>query len=151
MFGWLLRALDRAGRKTTIMDRDGLAPYLVRYYLLFPDSVQRERKDIPFNILIHQFIQSDTPVLHTHPWWYLTIILKGGYWEHLPGGIKKWRGPGHIRFGRNVTHWVEIPETGKTWTLFIRGRTIREWGFINEEGNWELWQSYLDRHSKVSK
>jgi hypothetical protein len=150
MFQWLLDRLEKAGRKSIIMDRDGLKPYLVRYYALFPDSVQREQKDIPFNVLIHQFIQSDDPVLHTHPWWYFTLILKGGYWEHLPGDKKVWRGPGSIRFGRNVTHWVEIPESGKTWTLFIRGKTSRDWGFINEFGQWEYWEDYLARKSKVS-
>lgn len=145
MFNWLLNLLERNGRKAVIMDREDKAPYLIRYYALWPDSVDRERKDIPFNVLIHQFMQSDDPVLHTHPWWYFTLILKGGYWEHLPGDVKKWRGPGSIRFGKNVTHWVQIPEAGKTWTLFIRGKTVRQWGFINEFGVWELWRTYLAR------
>jgi hypothetical protein len=158
MFQWLLNRLEKAGRKSVIMDRDGLKPYLTRYYALYPDSVQRERGDILFNVLIHQFMQSDDPVLHTHPWWYFTLILKGGYWEHLPGGKKKWRGPGSIRFGMDVTHWVEIPEPEKTWTFFIRGRTRKmeidgemktKWGFINEFNEWEYWEHYLSRKSKV--
>jgi hypothetical protein len=146
MFGWFLNRLERKGRKSVIKDRDGIKDYLNRWYVVFPDGDQRQRKDIPFNIFVHQFLQSDDPVLHSHPWWYCTIILKGGYWEHGPHGTKTWRGPGSIRFGKDVIHWVEIPESGKTWTLFIRGRTTRTWYFFPDSSMKEPgipWQEFL--------
>ena len=141
MVKWFLNWLDRKGRKSIILDRDGKAPYLVRYYLAFPDHDQRQRKDIPFNIFLHQFMQSDEPVFHDHPWSYFTIILKGGYWEHTPEG-KFWRGPGHFRFNRVGYHWIECPEPGKTWTLFFRGKKNREWGFF-VEGEWVHLNIYI--------
>ena len=149
---WFLKFLEKHGRKAVIMDREDKEPYLERYYVLYPDSVARERQDIPFNILIHRFMQSDDPVFHDHPWnWSFSLILKGGYYEHTPEGFK-WRGVGSfklMRAGKNDVHWVEIPESGKTWTLFIRGRTTHSWGFL--EGNplkWTLWKDYLDLHRK---
>ena len=144
MFQWFLNYLEKKGKKAVIMDRDKKEQYLVRYYALFPDSVERERKDIPFNILIHQFMKSDDPVYHDHPWSYFTLILKGGYWEHLPSGVKKWRGPGHFRYNHGGYHWIEIPESGKTWTLFIRGKTKKDWGFL-VDGLWVKWDKFLGK------
>lgn len=152
MFKWFLNRLEQHGRKAIIMDRDDKEPYLERYYIAWPDSEKRQRKDIPFNCFLHRFMRSDDPVFHNHPWkWYRTVILKGGYWEHTPWGTE-WRGVGHTRYvvgdklvpyPRSITipiklgtntishkfslihqdlHWVEVPKPGETWTLFIRGR-----------------------------
>ena len=151
MFRWFLNFLERKGRKHVILDSEGIKDYLIRYYILYPDSVKRERKDIPFNAFIHQFMASDDPVLHTHPWsWSASLILKGGYWEHLPTG-KKWRGPGSFRIlrrGKSDVHWIEIPEPGKTWTLFLRGRTVSSWGFMPDAKTKEVipWREYLEQH-----
>jgi hypothetical protein len=147
MFQWLLNQLEKHDRKYTIYDRENVEPYLTRYYVAWADSTKRERKDIPFNTFLHQFLRSDDPVFHTHPWdWYFTIVLKGGYWQHTPWGTK-WMGPGSwhyqdcttwrstdeshdVRVPANL-HWVEIPKPGKTWTSFTRGKTINNafWGF----------------------
>jgi len=148
MMNWFLNWLDRKGRKSVILDRDGLKPYLIRYYLAYPDHDQRQRKDIPFNIFLHQFMLSDEPVMHDHPWSYFTIILKGGYYEHTPSGTF-WRGPGSFRFNRGGYHWIECPEPGKTWTLFFRGRTKQSWGFLVDK-RWVHWQRYLEDMRKKS-
>lgn len=165
MFKWFLNALERNGRKLVIMDRDDKEQYLNRWYVAYPDSVMRERKDIKFNTFVHQFMASDDPVFHNHPWlWYHTIILKGGYWEHTPWGTF-WRGPGHMRrvIGNKWVpyqqanmvapvlipsdlHWVEVPKSGETWTLFTRGRNHGwDWGFVPnpETGQWTQHQEYL--------
>ena len=165
MMNWFLKFLEKRGRKAVIMDRENKDPYLERYYVLHADSVDRERKDIPFNVLIHRFMQSDDPVFHDHPWnWSFSLILKGGYWEHTPEG-KKWRGVGSFKLmipHDNDVHWIEIPESGKTWSLFIRGRTTHDWGFIEKENNrppanrvidgelykWTIWKEYLETHRK---
>lgn len=168
MFDLFLRFLDRRGRKHVIYDRDGKIAYLDRYYLCWPDGTQRQRKDIPFNAFLHRFLISDEPVWHDHPWnFFISVVLRGGYWENTPWG-KKWRGPGNIRFVncnklRHIdddptkpmipanVHWVEIPEDGKTWTLFIRGRTMsKSWGFYKDKsGNRVHWSQYLDDKAKL--
>jgi hypothetical protein len=130
------------------MSRDATIPLLNRWYLAYADGDRRQRSDIPFNVFIHQFMSSDEPILHDHPWWFFTIILKGGYWEHLRDGSRVWRRPGSFRFNRGTFHWIEIPESGKTWSLFIRGRKTREWGFL-ENNVWVHWKEYLDKHRLV--
>ncbi|MGH7744299.1 MAG: hypothetical protein ACREQ5_05685 [Candidatus Dormibacteria bacterium] len=160
---FILRKLEEHDRKAIIMDRDNITEYLQRYYLLWPDSVKRERKDITFNVMLHRFMRSDDPVFHSHPWnWYKTIILKGGYYQHTPWGTK-WFGPGRVNHVdcenyRHVhddikwplvpanLHWLEVPEPGATWTLFIRGKTTHGWGFVSDLRTGQLipHQEYLD-------
>ena len=67
------------GRKRIIYDRQGKVAYLVRYYLFLKD-----RTWFPFNFTLHKVLKSDEEVLHDHPWPYATLILKGGYYEHVP-------------------------------------------------------------------
>jgi hypothetical protein len=89
---------------------------------------------------------SDEPVLHDHPWGYATLILKGGYWEHIPltnettggviGSTRVWRGPGHFRIrSADDLHWLELEkdEAGNEipcWSLFFMGKKKKEWGFL---------------------
>jgi len=132
-----LSFLDKLGRKRVIMDRFENEPYLTRYYLFLKD-----RKWFPFNIFLHNFHKGDLDDLHDHPWPYLTIILRGGYWEHTPRG-RFWRAPGHIRFSTpRSLHRIELEPNVSTWTLFIPGPKIREWGFIRK-GEWVENQQYL--------
>ena len=132
-----LNWLDKIGRKRVIMDRFENEPYLTRYYLFLKD-----RKWFPFNIFLHNFHKGDLDDLHDHPWPYLTIILRGGYWEHTPRG-RFWRAPGHIRFSTpRSLHRIELEPNVSTWTLFIPGPKIREWGFIRK-GEWVESQQYL--------
>ena len=93
---FLSKFMDRIGRRRVITDRTGQIPYLIRYYVFLKD-----RKDFPFNITVHKVLVSDEPTLHDHPWNWGAIILKGGYWEHIPlisqegnvvGSTRKWRG-----------------------------------------------------------
>lgn len=136
-----LKLLEKLGRKRTIYDREGKIPYLDRYYLFL-----KNRKHFPFNITLHKVMVSDEPVLHDHPWAYATLILKGGYWEHIPlfndttggvvGSTRVWRGPGHFRYRRpDDLHWLELnkDKNGKEvpcWSLFFMGTKQKEWGFM---------------------
>lgn len=179
LVNYALNQLDKRGRKKIIMDREDNEPYLERYYLLWGDRYNRKRKEIPFNAFLHRFVRSDDPVFHNHPWtWYRTIVLKGGYWEHTPWGVK-WMGPGSTKFIRggkliayphqfsykpevnkihkvewaNVyrdLHYVEVPKPGETWTLFLRGPSVRDWGFTPDpyRGTWIPRDVYLSTHRK---
>ena len=76
-------------RKRVILDRGPswpnyafAEPFVIRYYPFF-----RKRPSwFPFNILVHKLLKSDLGDLHDHYWSYITIILKGGYWETTDRG-----------------------------------------------------------------
>lgn len=112
-------------RKRLLLDRgpswpdyDKAEPFMVRYYLLF----RKRPKWFPFNILIHKILKSDLGDLHDHYWSYITVILKGGYWETNENG-SFWRGPGYVGFRKaSDRHSLRIPEGKSAWTLLFVGR-----------------------------
>lgn len=138
--------LKRKGRYRLILDRDGVTPYLERYYLL-----SANRKYLPFNIVIHKILKSDLDDLHDHPWGYATLILRGGYWETTKRG-RVWRGPGWFTVRRaDSFHRLEIVPGVECWTLFFMGakRKGREWGFLRD-GEWVHYERYLaEREAKI--
>ena len=159
---FLSKIMDKLGRRRVITDRDGKVPYLIRYYLFL-----KERKRFPFNITLHKVLVSDEPTLHDHPWSWGALIIKGGYWEHVPifaqeghvcGSTKVWRGPGSIRFrSADDLHWLELAkdENGNEipcTSLFFMGRKQKEWGFVrwvkHEGYRWIHNQEYLARGAK---
>jgi len=108
------------------------------------------------NVYLHRICRSDDDrALHDHPWWNISIVLSGGYYEVMPdialgyadgwwrGTHQKWRGPGSIVFrSSEAMHRIEMPEhpPTETWTLFITGRKSKEWGFFCPKGfvHWTL-------------
>jgi hypothetical protein len=120
--------------------------YLRRYYIY-------TGKYRP-HIYIHHFLESDYDrAMHDHPWGFTTVMLWGGYWEHVPtftdfvsGHIfskKTWYGPGTIRGVKaNHIHRVELPEGKTAWTLMIVGPRERDWGFWIKAGKWCFWRKY---------
>ena len=111
-------------RKRLLLDRgpswpdyDKAEPFMVRYYLLF----RKRPKWFPFNVLLHKILKSDLGDLHDHYWSYITIILKGGYWETNENGTF-WRGPGYIGFRKaSDRHSLKIPKGKPAWTLLLAG------------------------------
>ena len=74
-----------------------------RYYVLF----RYRPKWFPFNILIHEMLADDHGEgVHNHLCPYITIILRGGYWETTIKG-KFWRKPGYIGF-RSANTFIEL-------------------------------------------
>ena len=111
-------------RKRVILDRgpswpdyDKAEPFMIRYYVLF----RKRPKWFPFNILVHKILKEDRGDLHDHFWSYITIILKGGYWETTEKG-RFWRGPGYIGHRKaSETHSLTIPKSKTAWTLIFVG------------------------------
>ena len=98
-------------------DYDKAEPFMIRYYLLF----RKRPKWFPFNILIHKILKSDLGDLHDHYWSYITIILKGGYWETNENGTF-WRGPGYIGYrSRTDTHSLRLIGEKPAWTFMFVG------------------------------
>ena len=128
------------------------SPYLLRWYV-----IPRNRY---LNVYLHKFLRSDDDrALHDHPWWFVSLMLKGGYWEHRDGRQPKWRDAGSVALRRaNVLHRVEL-DTGFTridgcvvgrhnkpcWTLIVTGPKIREWGFKCPQG-WRHWKEFTAKN-----
>jgi len=143
----LKKLFERWGRYRIIMDRVDNQPYLERYYVFL-----RDREWFPFNVFVHKFLKSDTEDVHDHPWPFLTVILKGGYWEWTPqfdaqsrktAEVARWCGPGSVRWASaHQYHRVEIDPDVTCWTLFMPGVKQRDWGFL-VKNKWVQWEQYL--------
>ena len=138
--------MQQLGRHRIIMDRQCNEPLVERYYVFLKD-----RTWFPFNIFVHKFCKGDPGDLHDHPWPYFTLILRGGYYEWIPGKdgeIRKWRGPGHFRFcGASSYHRIELVDGITPWTLFMPGPQQREWGFL-VNNTWVHNDKYLAEKAK---
>jgi hypothetical protein len=151
--GDLYGVLDR---RRVIQNED----YMIRHYLLFKGQEfdnkddKEKRRVYPFNAFLHEIKGSDERTFHDHPWAYTTVILTGGYWEHTPvfdwkgeivGEERKWYGPGSVlRREPNHYHFLEMGDNGSTWTLFMRGKRVQEWGFLPFGGGEKIhWEEYL--------
>lgn len=99
--------------------------YLTRYVLIHTKLLA---------IYVHKFWMSDHNVPHDHPGNFFSLPLATGYTEHLPDGTALWRGPLSPKFRTaEEFHWVELNK-GPAWTLFIRFRSRRNWGFMTPDG-----------------
>lgn len=127
-------------------------PYMFRWYL-----IPRNRR---FNIYLHKFLRDDDDrALHDHPWWFLSWIIKGGYWEVVPhrdggpGNTVLRRGRFSLAFRRAThRHRVVLFPTlaGKRqpcWTLVITGRPKRTWGFWCPKG-FVPWKEFVAADDK---
>jgi hypothetical protein len=157
LFHNLMNKLDRY---RLIPDRRTGEDYMHRYYLFMKD-----RKSFPFNVTLHKIVRSDDPIMHDHPWPYLTVILKGGYYEHTPvfdeegkkiTEVSRWRGPGSIiRRKAKEFHWLELDGDQPAVTLFFMGKQQRDWGFLTNtktgRTRWIQWENYLKNYKTYHK
>lgn len=144
MIKWFLNWLENHNRCLVLRDKDGQV-YLKRYYILFKEKTDQfvhDQSKHRFNIFIHQFHQSDADDLHDHPWWFVTLVLKGGYYEEVPNGLNH-KTPFSIGWHKSTDlHRVVLPTQQPCWTLFLRGPTKRKWGFV-KNGIWIEAMDYL--------
>lgn len=131
-----------AGRRPDFVIGSPAEPYLLRWWV-----IPRNRF---FNIYLHHFLRSDDDrALHDHPWINASVLLRGQYLEHMPGGGAALRRPGAVYFRMpSAAHRVELlPSVGvprreqPCWTLFITGPRVRAWGFYCPKG-WVPWQQF---------
>lgn len=120
------------------------------------------------SLRLHHFLRSDMERdAHDHPWWFVTLILKGGYTDYRLcddclgisgegsgpfgycetcygiGHLRDRLRPGSIRF-RSATHrhWVH---TENSWSLVLTGPVSRQWGFW-DHGVFRRVVDYFDRY-----
>lgn len=109
-----------------------------------------------FAVFLHRFWLSDEEGPHCHPWWWFSMILTGSYREHLLGQEPILRRAGSCAFRPSrVFHRVEVPADAATrpvWTLFIRGKHRRFWGFLPASvfEEWQLGEGQ-QKHPGVEK
>jgi len=124
--------------------------YLTRYFI-----IPRNRW---FNIYLHKYTGSDdNRALHDHPWWSMSILLKGEIqeYQHLKAysvhgdktnfNMLKIIGIWHFipKFRpAEYTHRIELL-SNTAWTLFFTGPAIRQWGFHCRKG-WVHWKDFTD-------
>lgn len=118
-------------------------PYMYRWYVL-----PRNRF---LNIYLHKFLRDDDDrALHDHPWWFISIMLKGGYYERVNGGLIKREGF-CVAF-RRATHRHQVIlfrdeelKSKSCWTLIITGKVSRQWGFWCPKG-FVRWQDFVNHN-----
>lgn len=118
---------------------DPANPLLVRYVVF----------RLPWlGVYLHQFHRSDYDrALHDHPWPFISIMLRGGYWEvhdQTPDGgqVREWRAPGTVLLRpAEWRHRVALDPGLRPWTLVIIGQRQRRWGFFLPTG-WCWWRKH---------
>lgn len=97
-------------------------------------------------IRLHHIVLPDTGRhLHSHPFNFRTIILRGGYSEEVPispwpeelrATVLRYRHKGDTTIcGYGQFHRIRLVTYGGVWTLFITwGGKRNDWGFMTEEG-----------------
>lgn len=133
---FLLRAISEPLLKEVALKEpsqvlhNGVDVYMRRWYI--------ERSKENGNVHLHETLRSDYDAEHhDHPWDNMSIWLRGTGHEEVaaPDGSMTVleRPPGTVVFRRaQERHRILIQEP--TWTLFLTGPKIREWGFLHESG-----------------
>lgn len=82
-----------------------------------------------FSIRVHHWYRSDDDrAFHDHPWWFITLVLKGGYTDVSPAG-RDHLGLGSIRFRPALHQHTAKVDPGGAWTVILTGPNVRTWGF----------------------
>lgn len=84
------------------------------------------------SIRLHHFLRpDDMRHLHDHPWWFVTLLLRGSYRDigEVDGQrvVSDMLRPGSVRF--RPAHHVHAVDTAGCWSLVITGPIQRRWGF----------------------
>lgn len=132
--------------------------YLERYYILGRDPSSFENLKpimdfLPFTVFLHHFLRPDADIeLHNHPWdLSYSYILSGGYIEERlknenHAQVKVWHHlkPGHLnKIAANDFHNIRELK-GDTWTIFIAGKKIQSWGFLDPATNtFTKWREFI--------
>lgn len=123
-------------------------PYLLRWYL-----IPRNRW---LNIYLHKFCRDDDDrALHDHPWWFVSLMIRGRYTEIIAHDHNTGEGRGFIRSApglafrraehrhRVVLDWKDGKQI-PCWTIVITGPKVRTWGFWCPRG-FVPWFNFVDQ------
>jgi len=85
-----------------------------------------------FSFRIHKWLRSDDDrAYHNHPWHFLTIPLRRGYWDQQPNAGKQWVDEPIFR-NKDHKHWVQIIDGYcPVWTFIITFGAPRRYAFFD--------------------
>lgn len=128
-------------------DDQGL-PYMERWH-----AIKRNRF---FNIYLHLYYHDDDRILHSHPWWSVSICVSGALREYYTDTADGANRPElhkvrSVRLGdivwrsADMYHRLEIAGN-RTITIFITGPKIKSWYFACKRGliDWKNFVSARD-------
>lgn len=82
-----------------------------------------------FAIYLHRlYCPNPHPNCHDHPWHFVAILLRGGYWEKIGDGPFVFRRPGSVLWRPALTSH-NVLTYGVSWSIIICGSKHRDWGF----------------------
>lgn len=113
-------------RRFDIVDPDG-GLYLTRWRVI----------QTPWGSLyVHRIARPDwRPVLHDHPWSFVSFILRGGYTEvrfdpiALRLTTRRVRRLNVVR--RHDAHYITALDRTPTWSVLLVGARRRHWGYLS--------------------
>jgi hypothetical protein len=108
-----------------------------------------------FSVKLHNIRMPDASrALHSHPWAWLSFVVRGSYVEERPINLNQMSGEWVTHFvarnrwslhslGRNDFHRIH-EVAPNTWTLFFTWGRKTDWGFAPRAGVFIPWRLYLD-------
>ncbi len=94
-----------------------------------------------FNIYLHKIMHDDDDrALHDHPWWSVSFLLKGQLREVLENKVRYPKLFIPVVRCAKLSHRLEVVKP--SWTLFITGPVIRDWGFHCAK-KWVHWSDFV--------
>ncbi len=113
--------------------------YLLRWYVL--------PRNPWLNVYLHQFLHDDEDrALHDHPWWFVSLMVKGRYYEVTQTNFIARVAPCVAHHPATHAHRVVLQKDDDSkpipcWTIVITGRVTRDWGFLCPSG-WRHWKEF---------
>lgn len=94
-------------------------PYLIRWVFSTPFG----------SIRLHHWLASDDDRYHhDHSWWFITLVLRGGYTDVFTTGQVRCEA-GCVAFRPAMHRHTVRVDKGGCWTLLLTGPEKRFWGF----------------------
>lgn len=131
---------------TKVLDLNKNKDYLYRWSLWLPFGL---------SLKLHKIIVADNDRCeHDHPWWFVRIILFGGYEEVIKGKLYNrlpWRPWAFWRVYPclpSFQHKIVKLHKSANWSLVLCGKNRGYWGFITTKG-WIPWQTFLKSAKKA--
>lgn len=124
-------------------------PHFLRWFIF-----RSKRFDKLPRVYLHKFLRSDDDrAPHNHPWWFFSLVLKGGYLEYTTKPLNP-----HVRKRFSVAfrplstrHRVALPNGFNAdgsygpqpcWTLVVTGPDVRGWGFWCRPDRFIPWREF---------